>query len=65
MKVSLLIEVPEDLVESLQSFLDRHPGQDQDRVMVAALSLFLMQNGNKDKVVVRQYLDSLFHEVAA
>ncbi|MFM7614357.1 MAG: DUF2811 domain-containing protein, partial [Synechococcales cyanobacterium] len=33
---------------------------DQDRVYTAALSLFLMQNGNCDRRAARVYLDALF-----
>jgi hypothetical protein len=41
--ISLMIEVPESLHQSLKIFLDRSPDWDQDRAMTAALSLFMMQ----------------------
>ena len=62
--VSLLVEVPEDLHQSLQSFLDTHPTWNQQRAFSAALSLFLMQNGCSDQKINRIYLDSLFDFVA-
>jgi hypothetical protein len=43
--ISLTIEVPESLHQSLKSFLNRSPDWDQDRAMTAALSLFMMQQG--------------------
>ncbi|MGJ3245412.1 MAG: DUF2811 domain-containing protein [Elainellaceae cyanobacterium] len=66
--VSILAEIPEDLHESLRSYLETHPDWDQDRVFSAALSLFLLQNGVGDTVessrnyrrTARVYLDSLF-----
>lgn len=59
-RVSLLAEIPEELHESLQEYLDTHPAWSQHRVFCAALSLFLMQNGTCDRSVNRIYLDSLF-----
>jgi Protein of unknown function (DUF2811) len=66
--VSILAEIPEDLHESLQGYLTTHPDWDQDRVFCAALSLFLLQNGNSDtpdasrsyRRAARVYLDTLF-----
>ena len=59
--VSILTEVPEELVETLQSYLTTHPDWDQDRVFTAALSLFLLQNGDTDRRAAKVYLNSLFH----
>jgi hypothetical protein len=58
--VSILSEIPEDLHQSLSDFLETHPSWDQDRVFSAAVSLFLLQNGRKDKTTSRIYLDTLF-----
>lgn len=63
-RISLDVEIPEDLHDSLQSYLDTHPAWSQHRVFCAALSLFLMQNGTCDRKVNRIYLDSLFDYVA-
>jgi hypothetical protein len=46
--VSLLVEVPEVLHESLRMYLEMRPDWDQDRVFTAALSLFLLQNRGAD-----------------
>ncbi|MGK7923930.1 MAG: DUF2811 domain-containing protein [Spirulina sp.] len=67
--VSILAEIPEDLHQSLKTYLDCHPNWDQDRVFSAALSLFLLQNNNADEPVrdaqnyracARVYLETLF-----
>lgn len=65
--ISLLVEIPEILHESLRSYLEMRPDWDQDRVITAALSLFLLQNQSEaapEKLHHRQasriYLDALF-----
>lgn len=69
--VSLLVEIPEALHQSFLTFLDTRPDWDQDRVMSAALSLFLLQNRpmspgapqsrtENERQTARIYLDSLF-----
>jgi hypothetical protein len=65
--VSILVEIPEALHQSFLSFLDSRPDWDQDRVMSAALSLFLLQNRpaterQNDRQTARIYLDSLFKQ---
>ncbi|MEL6470826.1 MAG: DUF2811 domain-containing protein [Cyanobacteria bacterium J06623_4] len=62
MNISVLAEIPEELHESLTHFLETHPTWDQDRVYQAALSLFLLQNGQRegDQAPSRIYLDTLF-----
>ena len=59
--VSLFAEVPETLHESLKNYLETHPDWSQDRVLTAALSLFLLQNGDSDRQAARVYLETLFH----
>lgn len=60
--VSILAEIPEELHDSLKSYLEGHPDWDQDRVFAAALSLFLLQNTGSDRRAARVYLDSLFRQ---
>lgn len=64
-QVSILAEIPEELFDSLQCYLERFPDWDQDRVFSAAISLFLLQNGESDRRASRVYLDSLFRRPAA
>ncbi|HEY9738550.1 MAG TPA: DUF2811 domain-containing protein [Trichocoleus sp.] len=63
-RISLNVEIPEELHESLQGYLEAHPAWSQHRVFCAALSLFLMQNGTCDRRVNRIYLDALFDYAA-
>jgi hypothetical protein len=66
--VSLLVEIPEVLHESLKNYLELRPDWDQDRVLTAALSLFLLQNRGSDpapenlhqRQASRIYLDTMF-----
>ncbi|MEM7725345.1 MAG: DUF2811 domain-containing protein [Cyanobacteria bacterium P01_A01_bin.45] len=59
--VSIFTEIPEALHESLKNYLEKHPDWDKDRVLTAALSLFLLQNGDGDRHAARVYLETLFH----
>ncbi|CAN1210859.1 DUF2811 domain-containing protein [Tumidithrix helvetica PCC 7403] len=66
--VSILAEIPEELHATLTNYLESHPEWDQDRVFAAALSLFLLQNGNCDtagssssyRSAAKVYLNALF-----
>ncbi len=59
--VNILTEIPESLHESLKIYLETHPDWDRNRVLTAALSLFLLQNGESDRGAARVYLETLFH----
>ncbi|MGF1490559.1 MAG: DUF2811 domain-containing protein [Prochloraceae cyanobacterium] len=67
--ISILTEIPEELHQSLKNYLDTHPNWDQDRVFVAALSLFLMQNTDEVstrsdrnyQACARVYLETIFY----
>ena len=67
-KISILAEIPEEIHESLQDYLETHPNWDQDRVFAAALSLFLLQNGTSKvtqtsenyRACAQVYLETLF-----
>jgi hypothetical protein len=56
--VSIFTEIPETLHESLKNYLESHPDWDQNRVLTAALSLFLLQNGDSDRRAARVYLET-------
>ena len=58
--VSIMATIPESLHMSVTQYIEDHPAWSQERVMQAALSLFLMQNGANQPHVNRHYLDSLF-----
>jgi hypothetical protein len=59
--VNIFTAIPESLQEPLKNYLETHPDWDQNRVMTAALSLFLLQNGDNDRRAARVYLETLFH----
>jgi hypothetical protein len=60
-KVCLMVEIPEVLHGSVQRFLDARPDWDQERVMQAAVSLFLLQMPEtSDRVAASQiYVKSM------
>ena len=58
--VSLRAEVPEALLDSMRSFIERHPNWDQYRLFQAALAGFLVQNGVQTREITRCYLANLF-----
>jgi predicted TPR repeat methyltransferase len=62
--VSIQAEIPEELYGALQDYLEGHPDWDIERVFAAALSLFLLQNGDSDHRASRVYLDTLFRHPA-
>lgn len=62
--VSIFTELPETLHTSLTHYLEQHPDWDQDQVLTAALSLFLLQNGECDRQTTSVYLDTLFKHSA-
>lgn len=59
-RISLLAEIPEELHEPLNQFIETHPAWDQDRVFSAALSLFLLQNGRQDRRTSQIYVSTVF-----
>ena len=67
--VSIFAEIPEELHQSLQNYLETHPEWDQDRVFAAALSLFLLQNNSQQdrnspnyRACARVYLETIFQQ---
>ena len=60
--VPILTEIPTILQESMNNYLESHPDWDQNRVLTAALSLFLLQNGESDPRAARVYFETLFHQ---
>ena len=58
--VSLMVEIPESLHLAIQDYLDTHELWSQERMMQAAISLCLLQNGVNQSHINSLYLDSLF-----
>lgn len=55
MNISLLVELPESLHSILLAYLAENPTWDKERVMTAALALFLLNREG-----AKPYLDALF-----
>lgn len=64
MTLLMIDDLPEEIEQHLQTFLEQRPDWTQGRIMKNALSLFLLQNGNRDKAVSQVYLRSMFGERA-
>jgi len=62
--VSVLAEIPEELHDTLQHYLENHVDWDQNRVFTAAVSLFLLQNSGGDRRAARTYLHALFQKTS-
>ncbi|MBE9169441.1 DUF2811 domain-containing protein [Pleurocapsales cyanobacterium LEGE 06147] len=68
--VSIVTEIPSDLHQSMQNYLDNHPYWDQDRLIAAGISLFLLQNWGSQisrdvedyRTCSRIYLETLFRD---
>jgi len=58
------VKIPEELKPAIAAYLDQHPGWDGDRLVAAALALYLMQNTATASPVVKQtYLSTTFGEI--
>ncbi|AAQ00511.1 MULTISPECIES: DUF2811 domain-containing protein [Prochlorococcus] len=62
--VSFLTEVPEPLKEAMTTFIETHPNWDQYRLIQAALSGFLVQNGIESRSINRLYFQNMFSKNA-
>ncbi len=58
--VSFLAEVPPSIKEAMEAFIDDHPNWDQYRLIQAALSGFLIQNGVDSRSINRLYFQNMF-----
>ena len=71
--VSIFTEIPGSLHDGIGQYLDANKDWDQDRLIRAAIGLFLLQNGKTNslesskqyKATSRIYLDALFGNKAA
>lgn len=59
MKISTVVEIPEELADAVTKFIEDNPKWSRDRLEQAALSLFLMQNGKNQSYVNSLHLESL------
>ncbi|BAY72721.1 DUF2811 domain-containing protein (plasmid) [Anabaena sp. FACHB-709] len=59
--VSIFTQIPASLHDCMQDYLQQHPDWDEKRLLAAAVSLFLLQNGDGDRHVGQVYLEAMFH----
>jgi hypothetical protein len=62
-EITTVINLREPLRESVLNYLDGHPDWDQDRLINAAVSLFLMQN-SADRRAAKTYLNTILGDAA-
>ena len=58
--VSFHAEIPLALQLAMRSFIERYPNWDQYRLVKAALSGFLVQNGVESRAITRMYIGNMF-----
>jgi Protein of unknown function (DUF2811) len=58
--VGILAEIPEVLHAALKGYLETHETWDQDQLFTAALTQFLLQNGEGDRRAVESCGDPEF-----
>ncbi len=61
--VSLLTDIPQELHQRMQAFLNANPAWQQDDFVTCALAMFLMQVGDNTTSAARIYLDLTFKRV--
>ncbi len=58
--ISFLTEVPAPIQKVMEAFIETHPNWDQYRLIQAALSGFLLQNGIESRAVNQIYYKNMF-----
>jgi len=58
--VFVIDELPSEISQHLQLFVEQRPDWTQERIMCSALALFLLQNGVRDQAVSQVYLQAMF-----
>ena len=58
--VSFQTPLPAPLFKAMGNFIEGHPQWDQYRLLQAALSGFLLQQGVKERTLTRRYVGSMF-----
>jgi hypothetical protein len=58
--VSFQTPLPAPLFKAMGHFIEGHPQWDQYRLLQAALSGFLLQQGVKERTLTRRYIGSMF-----
>tara|TARA_Y100001968_G_scaffold99440_1_gene89466 strand:- start:186 stop:449 length:264 start_codon:yes stop_codon:yes gene_type:complete len=58
--ISFQTEIPKQIQQAMNVFIEKHPNWDQYRLLQAALAGFLMQNGISSRLITRLYIGNMF-----
>ena len=58
--ISFQTEIPKQIQQAMKVYIDEHPNWDQYRLLQAALSGFLIQNGISSRLITRLYIGNMF-----
>ena len=58
--ISFQTEIPKPIQQAMKVYIEQHPNWDQYRLLQAALSGFLIQNGISSRLITRLYVGNMF-----
>ena len=58
--ISFQTEIPMQIQQAMNVFIEKHPNWDQYRLLQAALAGFLIQNGIHSRLITRLYIGNMF-----
>ena len=58
--ISFQTEIPRPIQQAMKVYIEKHPNWDQYRLLQAALSGFLIQNGISSRLITRLYICNMF-----
>ena len=58
--ISFQTEIPKQIQQAMKVYIEKHPNWDQYRLLQAALSGFLIQNGISSRLITRLYVGNMF-----
>ena len=58
--ISFQTEIPKQIQQAMNVFIEKHPNWDQYRLLQAALAGFLIQNGTSSRLITRLYVGNMF-----
>ena len=58
--ISFQTEIPKQIQQAMEVYIEKHPNWDQYRLMQAALAGFLLQNGITSRLITRLYVGNMF-----
>ena len=58
--ISFQTEIPKQIQQAMQVYIEQHPNWDQYRLLQAALAGFLIQNGISSRLITRLYISNMF-----